>query len=229
MTPQEVVERAISQGARSIACTYSEPIVFYEYMYDIAVEGRRRGIGTVMISNGYIERQPMNELLSLLNGVKIDLKAFQDRFYRDTCGGALRPVLDTLRLIRQRNVWLEIVVLIVPTLNDSEREIRAMARWLLQELGPDVPLHFSRYHPTYQLTNLPPTPVREIETLRQIALDVGLRYVYLGNVPGHPGEDTECHACHHTLLGRDGYVLRYNRLRDGCCPECGARIPGVWG
>lgn len=229
LPPSQVVSRALAAGARSVACTYSEPIVFYEYMYDIAVEGRRHNLGTVMISNGFIERGPMNELLGVLDGVKIDLKAFRDSFYRELCDGELRPVLDTLRLIRRRGVWLEIVVLIIPTRNDDEGEIRAMARWIRQELGPDVPLHFSRYHPTYRLTNLPPTPVRTIERLRQVALDAGLRYVYLGNVRGHPAENTRCHSCGHPLIGREGYVIRYNHVSDGRCPECDAPIPGVWG
>lgn len=228
LPPEGVVRQARSAGARSIACTYAEPVVFYEYMYDIAAASRRAGIGTVMISNGYIDRRPMSDLLGVLGGVKIDLKAFQDSFYSELCNGELRPVLDTLRLIRSRDVWLEIVVLIVPTRNDDADEVRAMARWIRQELGPDVPLHFTRFHPTYRLTNLPRTPVRTIERLRRVALDAGLHYVYLGNVSGHPGEDTFCHSCGHHLIGRDGFVLRFNRIRDGRCPSCNTQIPGVW-
>jgi len=228
LPPDQVVSQALSAGSRSIACTYSEPIAFYEYTYDIAAESRRRGIGTVMISNGFINRRPMEQLLDVLDAVKIDLKAFRDTFYRELCDAELRPVLDTLRLIRSRGVWLEIVVLLVPTRNDDEGEIRAMARWILQELGPDVPLHFTRFHPTYRLTNLPSTPVRTLERSRQIALDVGLHYVYAGNVPGHPGEDTFCHGCGHHLISRDGFVIRFNRIRDGRCPACSVQIPGRW-
>jgi pyruvate formate lyase activating enzyme len=181
-----------------------------------------------MISNGFINPEPMGQLLDVLDGVKIDLKAFRNSFYRRLCDGELRPVLETLRLIRRRDVWLELVVLIVPTHNDSDAEMRAMARWVARELGPDVPLHLSRFHPTYRLTNLPRTSVATIERLRRVALGEGLRYVYLGNVRGHPGENTRCHNCNHTLIERDGFRVRSNAIDDGRCPNCQTEIPGVW-
>jgi len=170
----------------------------------------------------------MEELLGVLDGVKVDLKSFQAGFYRDLCHSELLPVLETLRRIRRRNTWLELVVLVVPGRNDSEAEARAMARWILQELGPDVPLHYTRFRPTYRLTNLPPTPVRVMERLRRVALDVGLHYVYLGNLPGHEAEDTSCHSCGNLLISRNGYRIRENRIRSGSCPSCGTSIPGVW-
>jgi pyruvate formate lyase activating enzyme len=166
--------------------------------------------------------------LALLDGVKIDLKAFRQRFYRDVCEGELRPVLNSLREIRRQGVWLEIVVLIIPSLNDSDAEMRAMSRWLLQQLGPDVPLHLSRFHPTYRLTNIPRTPVRTIERLRNIAQESGLRYVYLGNVPGHPGEQTSCPGCGRPVIERTGHVVRANRLRQGLCPHCSHSLAGHW-
>lgn len=228
LPPEQVVRQARDASARSLAWTYSEPVVFYEYMYDTSLLARDQGIGRVMISNGFINPDPMNLLLGVLDGVKIDLKSFQNSFYQQLCDGELRPVLDTLRLIHSRGVWLEIVVLIIPTRNDSDSEIRAMARWIIQELGPNVPLHLTRFHPTYRLTNLPRTPVATIERLRQVALDAGLHYVYLGNVPGHEGEDTFCHSCHHRLIARDGFILRSNVIRNGRCPQCNTQIPGVW-
>jgi pyruvate formate lyase activating enzyme len=228
LPPAGVVAAARAARARSIAFTYSEPVVFQEYAYDTSIAARAAGIGRVVISNGFIERRPMEELLGVLDGVKIDLKSFRDSFYADLCDGSLRPVLDTLRLVHASGVWLEIVVLIVPTHNDSDAEIRAMARWIVQELGPNVPLHLTRFHPTYQLTSLPRTPVATIERLRLVALDAGVRYVYLGNVAGHEGENTACHACGRVLIERDGWLVRQNRIRDGRCPDCGAAIPGLW-
>lgn len=228
LSPRQVVEQAAASGSRSIAFTYSEPVVFYEYVEDISRLARERGIGRVMISNGFINREPMARLLDLLDGVKIDLKSFRDSFYRDLCDGELRPVLDTLRLVRQRGIWLEIVVLVIPSRNDSDNEMRAMARWITQELGPDVPLHLTRFHPTYRMQNIPRTPVSTIERLRNVAREEGLRYVYLGNVPGHEGEDTYCHGCGTRLIARDGFVLRSNEIRNGRCPHCHISIPGHW-
>lgn len=228
LPPRAVVDQARAAGARSIAFTYSEPVVFHEYVHDTSVIARAQGLGRVMISNGFINPGPMGQLLDVLDGVKIDLKSFRDTFYRQLCDGELRPVLSTLRLIRRRGVWLEIVVLVIPTHNDSDNEMRAMARWIVRELGPDVPLHLTRFHPTYQLTNLPRTSVTTIERLRRVARAEGLRYVYLGNVPSHPAENTRCHSCNHLLIERDGFRIRSNTIQDGQCPRCQTSIPGHW-
>ena len=160
--------------------------------------------------------------------MEIEFKALSDSFYRDICSAHLRPVLDTLRVVRDSGTWLELVVLVIPSLNDSRAEIRAMSRWIVQELGADVPVHFTRFHPQYKITNLPPTPVKTLETARQIALDQGVQYVYAGNLPGHPGEDTYCHHCGKTLIRRRGYRIEFNRIVGGACHECGRRVPGVW-
>jgi pyruvate formate lyase activating enzyme len=228
LPPDRVLAEARSSGARSLAWTYSEPTVFYEYVYDSSQLARAQGLGSVIISNGFMNPGPMGQLLGVLDAVKIDLKSFRDSFYREVCDGELQPVLETLRLVRSRGVWLEIVVLVIPTRNDSDAEVRAMARWIVQELGPDVPLHFTRFSPTYRLENLPPTPVRTIERLRQISLEAGVHYVYLGNVPGHEGENTYCASCHRELISRDGFYVTNNVIRDGRCPQCHAAIPGVW-
>lgn len=228
LTPAAVAAQAASSGASSIAYTYSEPVVFYEYMHDCAREGRARGIGSVMISNGFILEEPLVQVCRHLTAVKIDLKAFSDKFYRDYCSGELEPVLHTLTVLKRLGIWFEIVVLIIPTLNDAADETQRMCRWIAANLGPDVPLHFSRFHPMYKITNLPPTPVKTLETCRTIAAAAGLRYVYLGNVPGHAAESTYCPSCSKVLIKRMGYAILENNLRQGKCPACGRPIPGVW-
>ncbi len=228
VTPQRMVQIARERRVPHIAFTYSEPVIFYEYMADIAAEGNGQGIGSVMISNGYILEQPLRELVPLLAAVKIDLKAFTESFYRDTCSGELQPVLTVLKLLSQLEIWFEIVVLIVPTLNDSPDEIRQMARWIMGELGPDVPVHFTRFHPTYKITNLPATPVGTLERCHGIAREEGLHFVYCGNVPGHPAESTVCPGCDRVVIRRYGFSILENHLQDGNCAYCGRAIPGVW-
>ncbi len=226
--PAQLVGACRSRRSPTIAYTYSEPTIFYEYMHDVAALARREGIGSVMISNGYIQEKPLRQLCRQLTGVKIDLKAFTESFYAEQCAGELAPVLATLRTLKDIGIWFELVVLIIPTLNDSADEIRRMAAWVVEHLGPDVPMHFTRFHPTYRLTNLPPTPVSTLDQCRAVAMEAGVRYVYAGNVPMHPGENTYCHGCKAELIRRVGYRIASNRIRDGKCPQCGAGIPGVW-
>ncbi len=229
LTPVDVAALARAQGARVVACTYTEPVIFSEYVYDIAVAGSRSGLKTVVVSNGYIQEEPLRDLCGVLSAYKVDLKGFTERFYKDHCGGELKPVLDTLRRLRKRGIWTEIVVLLIPTLNDAPSEIRDLARFVRGELGAEVPLHFTRFHPTYRLTNLPPTPVATLERSREIARKEGLAFVYLGNVPGHPGESTYCPGCGARLIRRIGMATLENRLKRGSCPDCGRKIPGIWG
>ncbi len=236
--PEQVKSRAITcdrlidacrkRKIPTIAYTYSEPVIFYEYMHDAARLGRERGVGSVMISNGYIQEKPLRQLCQHLTGVKIDFKAFSEKFYAETCVGELKPVLATLEILKDIGIWFELVVLIIPTLNDSADEIRRMSKWIMDHLGPDVPIHFTRFHPTYRITNLPRTPVSTLERSRQIAMDAGIRYVYAGNVPNHPGENTYCHNCQHELISRMGFRVASNAIRDGQCPKCRTKIPGVW-
>jgi pyruvate formate lyase activating enzyme len=228
ITPEELVAACRARQSPTLAYTYSEPVVFYEFMHDTAALGRERGIGSVMISNGYIQEQPLRQLCRQLTGVKIDFKSFRERFYEEMCAGQLKPVLATLEVLKDVGIWFELVVLIIPTLNDSPEEIRELSGWVVRHLGPDVPMHFTRFHPTYRVTNLPQTPVATLDRCRQIALDAGVRYVYVGNVPTHPGENTVCHHCGQELIRRVGYRIAQNRLKDGKCPQCGTTIPGVW-
>jgi pyruvate formate lyase activating enzyme len=181
-----------------------------------------------MITNGFIEEKPLRDLCKVLTGIKVDFKAFTDKFYKETCNGELKPVLHSLEVLRDVGIWLELVVLIVPTLNDSDEENKSMAQWIRKNLGDSVPVHFTRYHPTYKIKNISPTPVATLERLRNIALDEGLKFVYVGNVPGHPGEDTYCPGCKEILIKRTGYYIGYNKIQDGKCPKCSALIPGVW-
>jgi pyruvate formate lyase activating enzyme len=226
--PARLVEMTVARQCPTIAYTYSEPTVFYEYMHDSAAAARQRGIGSVMISSGYLQEKPLRQLCRQLTAVKIDFKAFSPKFYADMCSGRLEPVLATLETLKDVGIWFEIVTLVVPTLNDSPEEIGALAGWVREHLGPDVPVHFTRFHPTFRVTNLPPTPVATLERCRQIALDAGLHYVYAGNVPLHAGENTYCHGCRQELIRRVGFQVASNVIRDGKCPKCDTSIPGVW-
>ncbi len=228
LPPDQVVRVAKQQHIPTIAYTYAEPVVFYEYMYDTYVDARREGIRSVMISAGFINPDPLRHLVKKLDAVKIDLKAFTEKYYHEVCSGELKPVLGTLEVLHDEKIWFEIVYLVVPTLNDSTDEIRKMSRWIVNTLGPDVPVHFSRFYPQYMLKNLPPTPVSTLERLRQTAMDAGIHFVYIGNVPGHPAESTYCPHCGKRLIYRIGYQIIENKLKNGRCPYCGTKIPGVW-
>ena len=226
--PEELVAMARREGHPTIAYTYSEPVIFYEYMHDSAALGRDSGIGSVIISNGYIKEEPLRQLCQHLTGVKVDLKAFTETFYQDQCAGRLQPVLDSLEILADIGIHTEIVVLIIPTLNDSPEEIGEMARWIVSHMGPDVPVHFSRFHPTYRLKNLPPTPVETLERARTVAMEAGLHYVYMGNVPMHEAENTYCPSCGEIVIRRVGYRVDPSGLSSGACASCGHAIPGVW-
>lgn len=228
LPPDTVVALARKNRARLVACTYTEPVVWSEYVLDIARAGRGAGLRTLVVSNGFIEQEPLRELAPHLAAYKVDLKAFSETFYRDHCRGRLAPVLDTLRRLKALGVWTEIVVLVVPALNDTPEEARALARFVRTELGPDTPLHFTRFHPAYRMDNIPPTPVAAIDAAREAALAEGLRFVYVGNVPGHRGESTWCPGCGARLIHRVSVALVQNRLKDGACPDCGRAIPGIW-
>ncbi len=228
LPPRALAARALASGSPTIAYTYTEPVIFYEYVYDSALAGRERGVSSVMISNGYIHKEPMEKLAGVLGAVKIDLKAFTEKFYKEQCHGKLKPVLDTLLLLKKSGVWFEIVVLVIPTLNDSPREAREMAAWIKGNLGPEVPVHFTRFHPTYKIQNLPRTPVSTLVRCREAALAEGLRFVYLGNVPGHKAENTYCPKCAELLIRRIGMSTAQNKLVKGACPKCRRKIPGVW-
>ena len=228
VTPERLVVACRARSSPTIAYTYSEPVVFYEYMHDTAALARQQNIGSVMISNGYIQEKPLRQLCRHLTGVKVDFKAYSEQFYSEWCAGELKPVLEALEVLKDIGIWFELVILIIPTLNDSPQEIKGMSKWVLEHLGPDVPMHFTRFHPTYRVTNLPRTPVSTIERCRKIALEAGVHYVYAGNVPMHHGENTYCHSCGEELIHRTGFRVGTNRITDGKCPKCHTPIPGIW-
>jgi pyruvate formate lyase activating enzyme len=228
MPPDAVVEHALRSQCQSVASTYVEPTIFIEYMLDIGHLTRKHGLLKVMHSNGFINPGPLNELCNCLDAACIDLKGFSEEFYRDLTGGALAPVLQTLKGLKRGRVHTEIVNLVIPGKNDDMEQIRAMCRWIRDELGPEVPLHFTRFWPLYKLKSLPPTPVATLEQARKTALAEGISFVYIGNVPGHPGEHTTCPKCGAMLIQRLGYQVEVQNLKDGRCRQCGRAIPGIW-
>ncbi len=226
--PQQIITAAKRSLCRVIASTYSEPVVFYEYVRDIAILGNEQGIKSVMVSSGYIQEKPLRELLPHLAAVKIDLKGFTEDYYREVCSGKLAPVQKTLEVLKETRTWFEIVVLVVPTLNDDEKQMRALCGWVADHLGPEVPVHFTRFHPAYRLTNLPSTPVKTLERIHGYAREAGLSFAYIGNVRGHPAENTVCPTCGEILIRRIGYTILENRLEDGKGSACARPIPGLW-
>jgi len=228
LTPAQIVETAQREGVPIICFTFTEPVNFYDYMYDICRLAKPAGIKTVMISNGYINPEPMRALLPWLDAVKIDLKGFTDKFYQEVTSGKLGPVLETMKTIKAAGVHLEIVNLVVPTMNDKRADVKRMCDWIVKELGPDVPLHFTRFHPDYKLRQLPPTPPATLDMAAAVAKKAGIKYVYIGNLPGSPLNSTYCPACGALLIERVGMLMRENSIKDGKCPKCGQPIPGVW-
>ena len=229
LPPQQVVEEALNYQCRSIAYTYSDPVIFYEYVHDTSELAHARGLHNVMITAGYINQEPLKKLCRLLDATNTDLKGFSDAFYREVCSATLQPVLDALATFRAEGVWLEVTHLVIPTLNDDLSRIRRMAAWIARELGPGTPLHFSRFKPMYRLRNLPPTPVETLERARAEAMEAGLKYVYIGNVFGHEAESTYCPRDGSRLIHRVGHRILQNKLtEDGRCPDCGEQVPGVW-
>jgi pyruvate formate lyase activating enzyme len=229
LPPDTLVAEAIEARCQSISYTYSEPNIFFEYVMDAAALARDGGLKNVLVTAGYINPDPQRELCRLVDAANVDLKGFTEAFYQDICSGKLKPVLDALVLYKEEGVWLEVTNLLLPTLNDDDVQIRKMCRWLLDNLGDDVPLHFSRFYPMYRLKNLPPTPVETLDRARNTALDVGLKYVYVGNVPGHEGGNTYCPQCGRVVIGRIGYSLTQMNLENGRCRFCQEEISGVWG
>jgi pyruvate formate lyase activating enzyme len=224
--PAELVDAARAR-APVIAFTYNEPTVQLEYVLDVARAGRAKGLRSVMVSCGFMQEAPLDELCEALAAIKIDLKGFDEGFYREVCRAELAPVLRSIARIRKRGVHLELVNLVVPTLNDSEAMLRGLVEWVLAELGPDVPLHFTRFHPDFQIRNLAPTPIATLERARDLALARGLHYAYVGNVPGHAGNHTLCPGCGKVVIRRSGFLVVENQLAAGRC-RCGHAIAGVW-
>lgn len=227
-SPREIVNMAKRQGTRSISHSINEPTIFYEYMYDISREAKGQGLYTLFHTNGYMREKPLRELLQHMDGVTVDLKAFTDDFYRQVSSASLEPVMQTLKLIREERVHLEIVYLVIPTLNDDPEEIRNMAEWVRDELGPEIPVHLNRFSPTYKLTTLPPTPVETLEKAAKTARDAGLKFVYVGNVPGHRLNSTFCPGCEERLIHRTHFYVQRKEMKNGRCQSCGYEIYGLW-
>ena len=228
LMPEKVVEECIRQGCKSIAYTYSEPVTFYEYVYDTALLARKAGIKNILKSNGYINREPLKKLCTVIDAVNIDLKSFSETTYLKLSGGELQPVLESLKTYRDSGVWLEITNLIIPTWTDNQTEIRQMCKWLSSNGFKKTPIHFSRFHPTYKLEQLPPTPIVTLEKAAKIASEEGLVYTYTGNVPGNELSDTICPSCKEKLIVRQGFRIISNAVRNKKCPSCGTPIEGVW-
>ncbi len=228
LPPEGVVELAKKAGSRSIAYTYVEPTIFFEYMLDTAKLAKKEGILNVYHSNGFIDPEPLKELCQFLDAANIDLKGFKEDYYGSMTQGRLAPVLRTLKTLKAAKVHLEITNLVVPTQNDDPDTVGKMCSWIKAELGPDTPVHFSRFYPLYKLRNLPPTPVTTLERNRRIGMEAGLEYAYIGNVPGHEGEKTYCPQCKKMVIFRQGYSIGEIHVNKGKCKFCGKPIAGIW-
>jgi len=227
VSPEAIVQAVKRYGSRSIAYTYTEPTIFYEYTYDIAVLAHKEGIANVYVTNGYMTPEMLEEFQPYLDAANVDLKAGKDEFYRKYCGARLQPVLESLKKMKEMGIWVEVTTLVIPGLNDSDEELRFIADFISQELGPETPWHVSRFHPHYKMYDRPPTPVSTLHRAREIGLKAGLRYVYEGNVPGSEGENTYCYNCGKLLIRRFGFEILEYRVKEGKCYNCGAPIDGV--
>ena len=228
LPPDQVISSALQYKSQVIASTYVEPVIFIEYMLEIGRLAKSQPLLKVMHSNGFINEKPLEDLCDVLDAACIDLKGFTEDYYQTMTGGSLEPVLNTLKVLKTRRVHTEIVNLIVPGKNDDMKQVRAMCQWIYKELGPDIPLHFIRFYPRYKLKSIPPTPVSTLEKARGVAIDEGLHFVYVGNVPEHPGGHTYCPHCKKMLIRRIGYRVKALGLNDGKCQYCGRAIFGIW-
>ena len=228
LSPEDAAGMAAGNQCLSIAYTYNEPTIFYEYMYDTIIAAHHKNVKSVVITAGYIQKEPLEALCKKADAIKVDLKAFSEKYYQDVVKGELKPILESLVTMKKMGVWTEIVYLVVPTMNDSEKEFKALSKWIKTNLGPYVPIHFTRFHPQYILKNLPSTPLDTLEKAKAIADAEGLNFVYIGNVPGHPAENTSCPNCKKTLIGRMGFSITEFHIKNGKCSFCDFRIPGIF-
>ncbi len=227
MAPGDIVGEAKASQCASISYTYTEPTVFFEYALDIMKIAREEGIANNFVTNGYIEEEPLKAIAPYLDAANIDLKGFSESFYGKICGAKLSGVLDSVRLHRKLGIWIELTTLVIPGHNDSDEELAGIARFIARELGVEVPWHVSAFYPTYKLLDVPPTKPGTLARARQIGIDAGLRYVYVGNIPGTDGENTYCPTCHKTVIARYGYTVTEYNLRGGACSFCGSAIDGT--
>jgi len=221
--PEKIVELALRGDCQSISYTYTEPTVFMEYALDVAKIAKDKGLKNVYVTNGYMTEEVLNEVYPYMDAANVDLKGFTEEHYQNVCGARLKPVMDTIRLMKQLGVWVELTTLIIPTINDSEDDLRRLAEFIVS-IGREIPWHVSRFHPTYKMNNLPPTPVRSVIKARQIGLEIGLRYVYTGNIQGDDGENTYCYNCGKSLIERRGYNIGQVHVKGFKCSFCGADV-----
>lgn len=226
LTPEEIVAGAVETQCKSISYTYTEPTIFFEYAYDCSRLAKEKALKNVFVTNGFMTKECLDELKGLLDAANVDVKSFREEFYKRVCGARLTPVLEAIVYMRRLGIWVEVTTLIIPTQNDSEEEIREIARWIYKT-DPSMPWHISAFYPAYKMTHLPRTPVSIINRAREIGLEEGLKYVYTGNVPGDPGESTYCYNCKRLLIERFGFTVRRNLIKKAACPHCGVRIDGV--
>ena len=228
LMPDALIRNTGKYKCESIAYTYSEPVAFYEYTLDSAKLARQNGIKNVLVSCGYSKEKPMRELAKYIDAANIDLKSFDEEIYKKLNAGHLQPILNTLEILKEENVWLEITNLIVPQWTDEPAMIKKMCKWLVSNGFEETPLHFSRFHPMYKLEHLPPTPIKILKQAREIALEAGMKYAYIGNVPDSGAESTFCPSCSKRLIHRQGFHIHENLIKNGKCPGCGSKIAGVW-
>lgn len=225
--PSQIVSLAKERGCRSISYTYTEPTIYFEYAYETAVLAHREGIRNVFVTNGYMTEEALRKIHPYLDGANVDLKSIQERFYREVCGARLQPVLENLKRMRELGIWVEITTLVIPTLNDSEKEFEAIAQFILT-LGRETPWHISAFYPTYRMTRLPRTSAETLHRAREIGMAAGLWYVYCGNIPGRGGEDTYCPGCGRKIIERIGFNVARLEVQQGRCRYCQREIEGVW-
>jgi pyruvate formate lyase activating enzyme len=227
-SPEDVVRRAVASGCRSISYTYTEPTIFFEFALDTARLAREAGLSNIFVTNGYMTPEALDLIAPYLDAANIDLKGFSDRYYHEIAGAELHGVLETIRDFARRGIWVELTTLLIPGWNDAEDELDALVRFVVDELGADIPWHVSRFFPTYRLTDCPATPVETLHRAAAVGRKAGLSYIYLGNTPQPEGEDTVCSGCHAPLVSRTGFHVTYNGIKNDCCSRCGVRIAGVW-
>ncbi len=227
-SPEDVVAAALKGGCETIAYTYTEPTIYFEFAYDTAKLATEKGIRNIFVTNGYMTEEALQMIHPFLDAANVDLKAFTEDFYKTTCKAKLVHVKETLKQMKSLGIFVEVTTLIVPGLNDDKKELENLSSFLVDALGPETPWHISRFHPTYKLTDHLPTPVETLVRAREIGINSGLKYVYTGNVPGESGEKTFCYQCGHLLIDRWGFYIQDNRIKNGKCSQCGAAVDGVW-
>ena len=228
LSPEMIVDAVTRYRIPSIAYTYNEPVIFYEYVYDTSKLSREKGIKNVLVTAALINQEPLKELLKYIDAATVDIKAMSESFYRKICDGYLEPVLEAVKTMWQTGIHLELSNLVIPTLNDDDASIKRLTDWIATNISTDVPLHFLRFFPQYKMKHIYPTPVKTLEKVREIAKNSGMKYVYIGNVPGHPAESTYCPRCGRLLIKRIGYFVVENHIKNGKCPYCGYPIYGRW-